>query len=98
MDCVYLIRLDEKLSGKVQYYIGYTPRHPLARLKTHRAGKGSRLLAAATERGIHYRIVRVWWGKGRKFERSLKNHKNAKKFCPIASPKRGMRRSKFYNS
>lgn len=87
MDYVYLIKLDSKLSNRAQYYIGYTPRHPLERLKTHRSKHGSRILAAAVENGIEFHIVRVWENADKTFERSLKKRKNAKVFCPLTNPK-----------
>jgi hypothetical protein len=53
------------------------------------------LTQVANERGIDYRIVRVWKaepGKGRELERKLKNQKNGHKLCPVCAEKRRRRR------
>jgi predicted GIY-YIG superfamily endonuclease len=84
---VYLIRLDQKLSH-VQYYIGFTTRHPLDRLEDHRTGKGARLLEVATEKGIAFHIVRIWENVPKTFERQLKNQKNHRRLCPIHNKER----------
>lgn len=42
------------------------------RLKEHRAGRGARLTKAASKAGCLLRLVRVWDGENREFERSLK--------------------------
>lgn len=83
---VYLIRLDRKLKHS-QYYIGWCKGDPRKRLDTHRCGCGSKFLAAASEQGIEYHIVRTWKRVDRNFERALKNRKNAKKLCPIHNPR-----------
>jgi predicted GIY-YIG superfamily endonuclease len=82
----YLICLDRPLGGPVhfaQHYIGQS-KDVAARLETHRAGLGARMLAAANERGIGYQVVRTWEG-GREVERRLKAHHRAWSFCPIHS-------------
>lgn len=83
---VYLIKLDSKLAHS-QYYIGWCKGDPRRRLDMHRAGTGSKFLAAAMEAGIEFHIVRTWRRVDRNFERKLKNRKNAKQLCPIENPK-----------
>jgi len=58
-----------------------------ARVLCHKRGEGSRLLQVLNENGINWRLVRVWEGVSRKFERKLKSMKNAKKYCPVCNPK-----------
>ena len=84
---VYLIRFEEKLSNLVQYYLGWTIGDPLERLKTHRSGRGAKILAACNENEIKYSIVRVWENESGDFERKLKNCKNHKRFCPVVNEK-----------
>lgn len=49
------------------------------------------MLAAASERGIDYHIVRIWEGVDRNFERQLKNRKNHKALCPIVNKKQKLK-------
>lgn len=50
----------------------------------HRSGRGARILAACVERGIGFKVVRVWAG-GRKLERKLKNRHNHASLCPVCN-------------
>jgi hypothetical protein len=80
----YLIHLDQP------YHSG---RHPGAgqyvdhaddiarRVQTHRKGQGSPLLAAALAAGIDFRVVRIWPGADRRFERKLHN-RHGSRLCP----------------
>jgi predicted GIY-YIG superfamily endonuclease len=77
---VYLVHFENKLSHS-QHYIGYAG-DLFARMRTHRKGRGARLLQVLNELGINWHCVRTWRG-GRKLERRLKNRKNASKLCPI---------------
>ena len=81
---VYLIHFESKLHH-AQHYIGWAT-DVEQRFKQHAAGTGARLLAAVKENGINFNIVRIWEKETRKFERLLKNRKNAKHFCPVCSP------------
>lgn len=87
---VYLIHFKTNLSH-ARHYIGFCEEDPKERLETHRAGHGARILQVANERGIEYEIARVWKGKDRKFERKLKNRKDAKRLCPVCSGKDSFR-------
>jgi len=86
---VYLLHLDHPLSPKhtAQHYIGWskngwTLRERMAR---HLAGQGANFTRVAAERGITFTVVRKWRGD-KKFERALKNQKNARRLCPICNP------------
>ena len=78
---VYLIHLETKISH-AQHYIGWS-RFFKARLAHHRNGTGSRLLRAATLRGIAFDVVRKWKDADAGFERKLKRRKNARRLCPV---------------
>ncbi len=67
-----------------QHYLGYAD-DIARRIETHRKGHGARLTQVAKERRIGFTVVRVWEGKGRDFERQLKNRKNTPKLCPICN-------------
>ena len=84
---VYLIHFETKLADHAQHYIGYTPNGSVEpRLAMHKNGHGARILAACNEKRIEYTVVRVWPNADRKFERWLKNQKNANRFCPACNP------------
>lgn len=83
---VYLLHFDFPYHH-AQHYIGWT--HDLAtRLKQHFTGAGARLPEVVTEACIPIRLARTWPGS-RKLERSLKNQKNAWRFCPMCSKRSG---------
>ncbi|HEY1292831.1 MAG TPA: endonuclease [Chloroflexota bacterium] len=78
---VYLIHLDQKLAH-AGHYLGWAHTERLeARLVHHRKGSGARFMAAVSEAGIAWNVVRTWPGD-RHLERSLKNRKGAARFCP----------------
>jgi hypothetical protein len=85
----YLVHLDRPLGsshplGRAAHYIGTTSVGVDKRLAVHREGRGSRMLAAAVERGIAFSVVRTWPG-GRDVERQLKRQRNAPRLCPRCS-------------
>lgn len=82
---VYLIHFDVPYEH-AKHYIGYTPYSVESRFEKHKAGKGARLLQVLNEKGIDYKIAKVWENEDRNFERRLKNQKNAPRLCPICSP------------
>jgi hypothetical protein len=51
------------------------------------------MLAVCRERGITWQLVRTWEG-GRKFERQLKNRKEAPRLCPVCAGAKAMNRAK----
>lgn len=86
---IYLLHF-ERPYRHARHYIGWTKKNCLnARLDHHRAGSGSRLMAAVSAAGITFTIARLWTGT-RNDERALKRKKNAPaRLCPICRPKRG---------
>jgi len=82
MGRVYLIHFDQKLHH-ARHYIGYTRLSIEARISRHHSGDGAKLLRALDQRGIGWRVARVWENQSQEFERKLKNRKNAKKLCPV---------------
>jgi len=86
---VYLIHINPSIHH-AKHYIGYCPDTPTGldnRLTLHENGRGARLSRVAHELGRGWILTRVWKGKGRKFERKLKDLKNAPRLCPLCNPK-----------
>lgn len=81
---VYLIHFDQKLKH-AQHYLGFvkTARGLDARMKHHLNGTGSKLMAALSQAGIKWSVVRTWPEGDRTFERTLKNRKKSASLCPI---------------
>lgn len=77
---VYLLHFKTKY-GHAGHYTGYG-KSVSARIQEHREGKGARLTQVIIEAGIEFIVSRVWYGKGRKFERKLKNLHGANRYCP----------------
>lgn len=95
MTC-YLLHLNTPLSRGVNkkgkaleagHYIGWAE-NLAARLKHHGGASGARFLQVCHERGIDWRVARIWEGPlaTRSFERRLKNCKKARALCPICNP------------
>ena len=82
MSTIYLLHLDKPLRH-TRHYVGLADDLD-ARLERHASGQGARMLAVCVERGIGWQLVRTWEG-GRKFERQLKNRKEAPKLCPVCN-------------
>ena len=80
---VYVICIDPPYLH-ARHYIGFTDRTVDERLDDHRAcnTRGSPLLKAAIEHGSTLHLVHVYDGATRKFERKLKNRKDATRWCP----------------
>lgn len=78
---VYLLHFDRPL-GHARHYIGWAL-DVHARVDTHLAGKGSKLVRAAVAAGIHVELVRVWENKGQAFEHQLKKGRCGPRFCPV---------------
>lgn len=87
MSCVYLIHFDQPLVH-ARHYIGFSERDVEERFEDHTSGNGARILQVCNERGITYKLARVWKRKGRRFERQLKNGKHVSRLCPICNPKK----------
>jgi predicted GIY-YIG superfamily endonuclease len=82
--CTYLIHFFTPYHH-ARHYVGFT-HDLLRRIQQHRAGKGSRLLAAVNEAGGEWYVVKVW-NDGRGREKYIKRQKNGPRFCPICNPK-----------
>lgn len=78
---VYLLKYDnpagdpERPRCSARYYIGYARDVDLERrIEQHRRGTSkAKLPAWFARQGIGFKVVRVWEGRGRTFERRLKN-------------------------
>ncbi len=83
---IYLLHFDRQIApGRhtCQHYLGFTE-DLVQRLDAHRRGNGARLVEVATERGIGFRLARVWTGD-RARERRLKRRKEGPRLCPICN-------------
>jgi predicted GIY-YIG superfamily endonuclease len=85
MTC-YLLHFDKPISPNhtCQHYLGYSD-NLVERLIRHRKGNGARLVQVANERGIKWKLVKIWPDGDRKLERKLKNWKNSPRLCPICT-------------
>ncbi len=80
---VYLLHFERPIApGKhtTQHYIGYAA-DLAARLQEHASGHGARLTQIAHQRGISWKVARLWRGN-RTLERRLKDRKEAPALCP----------------
>jgi predicted GIY-YIG superfamily endonuclease len=90
MSTIYLLHLDKPLRH-AKHYVGFADVE--ARLERHASGAGARMLQVCRERGISWTLARTWTGD-RKFERRLKNRKDAPHICPICSGEAANNRAK----
>lgn len=81
--CVYLIHFDQPFKHAA-HYVGYA-RELDKRLAHHAAGTGANLLRVVGAAGIAWKVVRVWEGQDRAFERRLKNCKHTARYCPVCA-------------
>lgn len=70
--------------GRALHYLGYA-RDIRRRIGEHITGEGSRLCRAVSLAGYELRVVRVWNGRGRDFERSIKDAHNLARVCPLCA-------------
>ena len=84
MTGVYLLHFSSKYKHAA-HYIGWAKKID-ARINHHKHGTGARLCAVVVEAGIELIEARKWEGKGKDFERHLKNQKKPSAFCPICNP------------
>jgi len=81
---VYLLHFERPIApGRhtTQHYVGFAT-DLAARMQEHATGHGARLTQVARERGIVFRVARLWRGD-RWLERRLKDRKNTPRLCPI---------------
>jgi len=83
---VYLIHFSPAYKH-AKHYIGYADDIG-KRVAEQQAGTGARLCQVAVAAGCHLVLARVWPGQTRRFERQIKNHKNAPRHCPICAAER----------
>jgi hypothetical protein len=86
---VYLIHFDQPYKH-ARHYLGFVDggeKQVQNRMRRHRKGRGSRLIAVITKAGITWRMVRTWPGYTRSQERKLKNQGGAARLCPICRGK-----------
>jgi predicted GIY-YIG superfamily endonuclease len=81
MGTVYLIHFERPYQH-ARHYAGWAS-DLTGRLRHHRQGNGSRLMAAVSAARIPWRVVRTW-DADRNFERKLKQH-SLTRFCPVCS-------------
>lgn len=83
---IYLIHLSAPISPNhtCQHYTG-SAENLRGRFWHHRRGTGAALLKAAIERGIDFKVVRVW-KDDRHREQKIKARKNAPLLCPVCNP------------
>lgn len=77
---VYLLHFDRRYKH-AGHYTGWTT-DLSARLATHAAGDGARLLAVVHQAGISWQLARTWPGP-RARERQLKVQGGASRHCPM---------------
>lgn len=85
---VYLIHFDEPLKH-ARHYVGFVDgdENLQKRMDAHKANQGAKLIRAVNLAGIKWVIARVFSGKCRNFERSLKNTNDIPRYCPICAGK-----------
>ena len=84
MGYVYLLHFERPIApGRhtAQHYIGFAA-DLAARIQEHNTVHGARLTQVARERGIRFKVARLWLGD-RGLERRLKDRKEAPQLCPI---------------
>lgn len=93
MATVYLIHFDRPIGNErhtAQHYIGFA-KNLAARLKHHRSGNGSAIMAAVSAQGIPWQVVRTWEvpadRDGYLLELKLKARHRHKQMCPVCNPR-----------
>lgn len=83
---IYVLQLDRPLGnpnnprGQASFYVGYCEDDRLYdRINEHRAGRGAKMLRAATRKGITFGVVMTIPQATRDDERKFKNKKNTPK-------------------
>lgn len=84
---VYLIHFSKPIGdldnprGQARHYLGYTDDLE-QRLKRHRSGNGSAIMAEVARLGVGWQLARTWNGD-RNLERALKRQHNEPRLCPL---------------
>lgn len=79
---MYLLHFDRPYHH-ARHYVGFTTNLD-QRVERHRAGRGSPLVQAASEAGIAFKVVRVWYNVTAQFERRV-HHMQKKLLCPVCT-------------
>lgn len=99
MSAVYLYHFEQPLGNErhhAQHYVGYAVNLD-ARDAMHQRGRGSHFTRAAVERGIAFRLARVWHGATREIERRIKRSgRSFADFCPVCAGELAMRRGRAF--
>ena len=66
-----------------------------ARLAQHEAGHGSALMGAVVEKGIKFKVARLWKNVPRWWEVKLHRRAENKALCPVCSGKVALNRGQF---
>ena len=80
---VYLVHFKQPYHH-ARHYVGYT-KDVAQRIAEHRAGHGSRLLAAVAAAGVGFDVAFTWKRASRTFERNVHRCKNTPRLCPICA-------------
>jgi hypothetical protein len=83
MTGVYLLHFSSPYKH-ARHYIGWAKMID-KRISHHKHGTGARLCAVVVDAGIELITARIWEGKGKDWERHLKNCKKPSDFCPICN-------------
>jgi hypothetical protein len=84
---VYLLEFSKPIGStkhSARYYIGWAKDSIYKRVQQHRKAteRSAAITRAAVRDGAKLKVVRVWLGETRDFERKLKNRKNHKALVP----------------
>ena len=90
---VYLLHFEKPLHH-AKHYVGCT-KDVEKRLERHRKAPTPKIMQALKKKGIDFRLARVWKGKGKHFERRIKNRKEAPALCPICNPSKAMLKANY---
>ena len=89
---LYLIHFDRPF-GHARHYLGWTLDSDVSlakRIRTHRAGRGSKLMRSVTKSGIPWRVVVTFHGD-RSAESRLKSHGRHTRLCPVCCQAKGVK-------
>lgn len=89
---IYVLHFDRPYEH-ARHYVGFCESYENldSRFDYHANGNGSRLMAAVSDAGIGFTLVRLWRGT-RNDERAIKNGSHTRKYCPECSEQPRKRR------
>lgn len=77
---VYLLHFERNYKHAA-HYLGFAENLE-NRIEDHAKGCGARLTQVIKKAGIGFQLVKTWVNQTRKFERALKNRRQARALCP----------------